>query len=227
LQVVRRIFPALVLLVLLAVAAPAGASSARELGIVSGEKFQEPACPADCQAIGRVSGYQVQIGKRRNPYKVGRKGRITAFTVALAKPNRRQMRFFENLYGITPKVRISVLKPERKGRRAKLVAQSGTFNVKPYLGSTPTFALKESLVVPKGAIVALTVPTWVPAFSVGLGKSYAWRARRNSTACEDFEQPAAHLTLDTIRTYGCLYRTARLLYSATFVPDPKPADPAN
>jgi hypothetical protein len=221
-KVVRRFVPALAALATLVAAAPAAATSVREVPGPNVRAFHKPGCPSFCEAIGQVTGYQVQIGKAKNPYLIRRKGKIVAFTVALGKPNRRQTRFFTNLFAPTPKVRLSILKPQRRGRLAKLVAQSGTFNVQPYLGSTPTFGLKEALPVPRRSIVAITTSTWVPAFAVKLKKGYAWRSSRSSTACEDVQQPAAHQAIGTIRSYGCFYRTARLLYSATFVPDPKP-----
>jgi hypothetical protein len=221
-EVVRRFIPALAVLAALVAAAPAGAANIREVGIAGARQFQAAGCPRNCEAVGQVSGYQTQIGKSKNPYKIGRKGKIVAFTIALGKPNRRQMRFFTNLYGPLPKARLSILRPQRRGRQARLVAQSGTFNLRPYLGSTPTFGLKESLPVSRGNIVALTVTTWAPAFAVRLGKSYSWRSSRSSSACEDVQQPAAQTVLRSVRSYGCFYRTARLLYSASFVPDPKP-----
>jgi hypothetical protein len=222
---VRRIALALAALALLALAALASASSVREIGVDNAEKFQKPGCPQNCEAIGQVTGYQSQVGKTKNPYVLKRKGRIVAWTIALAKPNKKQMKFFTNLYGPTPKARISVLQLSHKGRRAKLTAQSGTFNLKPYLGSTPTFSLKKALPVTKRSVIALTVPTWAPAFTVKLGKSYAWRSSRNASACNDVEQQAAHQKIGVTRAYGCFYRTARILYSADFVPDPKPTTP--
>jgi hypothetical protein len=206
----------------LVAAGPAGATTVKEIGVDNSEPFQKAGCPLQCEAIGQVTGYQVQIGKAKNPDLVRRKGKVVAFTIALGKPNKKQLRFFTNLYGPTPKARISVLKLSHRNRQAKLTAQSGTFNLKPYLGSTPTFALKKALPVSRRSVIALTVPTWAPAFAVKLGRSYAWRSSRSSSACEDVQQQAAHQILNTIRSYGCFYRTARLLYSATFIPDPKP-----
>jgi hypothetical protein len=221
-QVVRRLIPAIAVLAALVAAAPAGAATMRELGIDNASPFQAAGCPLNCEAIGQVTGYQVQIGRARNPYMLRRKGRIVAFTVSLGKPNRKQNRFFADLYGSMPKVRLSILKLTRRGRRARLTAQSGTFKIRPWLGSNPTFALKESLRVGRRSVVAITTSSWFPGFAVKLGRSYAWRSSRSSAACEDVQQPAAHQTLGTVRRYGCFYRTARLLYSATFIPDPKP-----
>jgi hypothetical protein len=224
-QVMRRFLPAIAVLAALVAAAPAGAATVRELGIDNASPFQPPGCPLNCEAIGQVTGYQVQIGKAKNPYLIRRKGRIVAFTVALGKPNRKQNRFFADLYGSVPKVRLSILKLRHRNRRARLTAQSGTFKIRPWLGSTPTFALKKSLRVTRRSVVAVTTSSWFPGFAVKLGRSYAWRSSRSSAACEDVQQPAAHQTLGTIRSYGCFYRTARLLYSATFIPDPRPTTP--
>jgi hypothetical protein len=216
-QTVRRIA--------LALAALASASSVREVGVDNAEKFQKPGCPQNCEAIGQVTGYQVRVGKAKDPYILKRKGKITAWTIALAKPNKKQMAFFTQLYGPTPKARISVLRLSHHNRRAKLTAQSGTFNLKPYLGSTPTFGLKKALPVTGKSVIALTVPTWAPAFTVKLGKGYSWRSSRNAALCNDVEQQAAHQKIGSTRAYGCFYKTARILYSADFVPDPKPTTP--
>lgn len=224
--IVRRIVLALAAFAVLAFASLAGASSIKEVGVDNAEKFQKPGCPQNCEAIGQVTGYQTQVGKAKNPYVIGRKGKIVAWTIALAQPNAKQMRFFSDLYGPTPKARIAVIKLTDHKRKGKLIAQSGTYNLKRYLGSTPTFGLNKPLPVPKNSVVALTVPTWAPAFTVKLGSSYAWRASRSSSACGDVEQQAAQQKVASTRAYGCSYRTARMLYSASFVPDPKPTTPA-
>ena len=71
-------------------------------------------------------------------------------------------------------------------------------------------------------MVALTVPTWAPAFAVGLSNNEQWRSSRADARCDDVSQDAAQMRLGSLRTYGCLYKTARLLYTATFIPDPRP-----
>src|SRR5919202_6218785 len=140
---VRRLALALAALGVLAFASLAGAASIKEFGVDNAEKFQKPGCPQPntCEAIGQVTGFQTRIGKAKDPYVIHRKGKIVAFTIALSKPSKKQIRFFTNLYGPTPKARISVLRLSDHKRKAKLVAQSGNWNLKPYLGSTPTFGL--------------------------------------------------------------------------------------
>ena len=221
---VRRFTPALAVLVALVAAGPAGASI-REIGVDGAAPLPKPGCPTQCEAVGQVTGYQVQIGKAKNPYLIGRKGKIVAFTVALGKPNAKQLKFFTDLYGAKPQVRLSILKLGRRNREATLTAQSGAWNVGPYFGSSPTFALSKALPVGPRSVVALTVPTWAPVFAVKLGQDMAWRSSRSSNACGDVQQNAAHQTLNSVRSYGCFYRTARLTYSATFVPNPKPTTP--
>jgi hypothetical protein len=220
--IVRRTIPALAALLALAAAAPAGAST-KELGLSS--PFPAASCPQDCQAIGQVTGYQVQTGAAKNPLLITKPGKIVAFTIALGQPDKQQTQFFNNLFGTEPQARLSILKVLHRKRRATLVAQSEIFKLAPYFGSTPTFALAKPIPVGPRNVVALTVPTWAPAFAVNLGADQAWRSSRSSENCNDVQQPAAQQTLNTTRSYSCFYRTARLLYSATYIPDPTPTTP--
>jgi hypothetical protein len=207
----------------LVAAAPANAE-VRELGVSPDAPLVEPSCPTDCQAIGRVSGYTAQIGALKNPFLVDEPGKIVAFTIRLGKPDAEQTTFFENLFGGQPQVRLSVLKPARTKRRHRLQTQSEVINVASYLGSSPTFALKTPLTVTKRSVIALTVPTWVPAFAVNQPADVAWRFSREN--CDDAQEPAAQQTLKSLRTYACFKRGARPVYSVTFIPDPKPTSAA-
>jgi hypothetical protein len=210
-------------------AAPASAK-VREIGVFDDAPFPAAGCPDNCQAVGGVTGFQVQIGAHKNPYVINRKGKIVTFTIKLGKPNAEQTQFFTNLFGGKPQARLALLEPSKKKKdkgknKAKLVAQSELFDLAPYLGSTPTFALDKPLVVSaKGQILALTVPTWAPSFAVNLASDQAWRSSRPKNDCNGTRNSAAK-TIGNSRQYQCFYRTARLLYSATFVPDPKPTTP--
>ena len=217
-------------------ALPSAASArVRELGA-------EPAgarvgCPADCQAITRTTGYQTRSGTIKNPYFIRRSGTIVAWTITLGEPNDEQISYFQDVapgsLGLgPPSARISVL---RKGTKRKnrlmhrLLAASPVERLERYYGSSPSFALDEPIRVERGNIVALTVPTWAPAFAVGLGRDFSWFSSRhkteredeNGTRCGDVSQDAAQERIGRVRRYECRYRTARLLYSVTFVPDPR------
>jgi hypothetical protein len=215
----RRFATAFACIGALVAAAPAHAE-VRELGVSAEVPLAEPSCPTDCQAIGRVSGYPVQIGALKNPFLVSEPGTVVAFTIKLGKPDAEQNTFFSNLFGGQSQARLSILKPARTKRRHRLQAQSEVFNLQNYFGSTPTFALEKPIKVTKRTVIALTVPTWVPAFAVSQPNDVAWRFSREN--CDDAQEPAAQQTLKSLRTYACFKRTARPVYSVTFVPDPKP-----
>jgi hypothetical protein len=223
-RLLHVLIPAFALLLLTAGSAH-GANRIREIGGYPQLPFPKAGCPSNCQAVGHVSGYQVQIGSAKNPYMVNRNGKIVAFTIRLGKPDAQQTQFFTNLFGGAPQARLSLLKKPRRDKKMtndlKLLAQSEVFDLANYLGSSPTFALDKPLVVQAGSIVALTVPTWAPAFAINLGADQAWRSSRPKNDCNGTSQ-VAQQTTGSVRSYDCFYRTARLLYSATFVPDPKP-----
>lgn len=205
---------------LLLAAAPAAPAAVVELGV---SKVKPPSsCPEPCFAVGRVTGYQVtQAGSARNPFQVTRPGKIVAFSIKLGKPTSRQSAKFAEFFGGPSQARISILRRGTRNRH-RLLAQSPVYRLSRYFGSTPTFALPRPLKVAKGEIVALTVPTWAPALAVDLGNDEAWRASRGAGTCDDASQKAAQQRIGGLRTYGCLYRTGRLRYSATFVPTPRP-----
>jgi hypothetical protein len=226
---VRRLLPPafiLLFLLLLAAAAPAfGANRLREVGGYPELPFPKAGCPNDCQAIGRVTGYQVQVGSAKNPYLMHRPGKIVAFTIRLGKPDAEQTTFFTNLFGGEPQARLTILKKPSKDKPKtndlRITGQSELFDLSDYMGSSPTFALSKPLVVPDESIIALTVPTWAPAFAINLGQDQAWRSARDPDDCGGTSQ-VAQQTVGGVHSYDCFYRTARLLYSATFIPDPKP-----
>jgi hypothetical protein len=207
--------------------APSAEARVIELGADALPDKPAASCPDSCQAIGRVTGYMGRSGKARDPFKVPRDGKILAFTVTLGKPDDSQTKFFTNLYGGPPQVRISVV---RKGKKRKqrldhrLLRQSDLFRVDRYLGSSPTFVFDAPLKVAKGNIVALTVPTWAPAFAVNMPHNNWWRSSRQKGKCDNVSQRAAQRTVGGVRVYGCTYFGARLLYTVTYVPDPRRTD---
>ena len=204
----------------LAAGAPAAAAEVVEIG--TSTVRAAPSCPRPCFAVGRVTGYQTyQAGSRREPFRALRAGKVVAFSVALGKPNASQVSKFNEFFGGPPKARISILRRGASNRH-RLMAQSYAYKLAPFLGSTPTFAIHQPLSVARGDIIALTVPTWAPALAVGRPRSEAWLSSRAAGSCDDAAQKAMHLGVGSTRAYGCRYRTGRLRYSATFVPNPRP-----
>jgi hypothetical protein len=191
------------------------------------------ACPDNCQAIGQVSGFQIQQATRKLPYRLRSYGKVVAFTVKLGKPNASQISFFNKLFGGPPQIELTVLKPvptvkgqPKTPNKYTLVGASPLFDLTNFFGSEPTFALPRPLTIKPGYIVGITVPTWAPAFAVNLGDDMQWRSSRDPKNCDDVRQDAAQDIRGSSRTYGCVYKTARLLYTVTYIPDPKPTTPA-
>ena len=207
--------------------APAATARVVELG-ADVNPAASASCPDNCQGLGFVTCYMGNSGKGSNPFQVPRDGKVVAFTISLGDPDANQIKFFQDLYGGPASVRLSIL---RKGKTRKtrlthrLLRQSEVYRVDQYFGSSPTFALDAPLTVKKGNIVALTVPTWAPAFAVGLPKTNWWRSSRSKGKCDDVSQRAAQQSVGGLRVYGCTYHEgARLMYTATYIPDPRPTN---
>jgi hypothetical protein len=192
-------------------------------------------CPENCLVEARVTGFQMQIGRHKNPFTVRRNGRIVAWSVKLGTPGKTDLQYFNERFGRS-RARISVLKPvrvRRKGKpakvRYKLLRQGPLQDLQPFFGETTSFGLPNSLTVRKGNVVALTIPTWAPAFATV--EATRWRAsrapskKRGDCVVErgqaNVEAGSAHEDPGTMRRYGCSYRGARLLYTARQIVDPE------
>jgi hypothetical protein len=204
-------------------------ASARIVELGSQASPVTPSCPADpCEAAVRVTGLQGRVaGGPKNPFYIRRDGYIVAFTVRLAKPTDEQIGFFNDNFGSPAQVRLSVLRrgDTRKTRlNYRLIAQSDLYDVDRYFGSSPTFVLDEPLRVKKTNWIGITVPTWAPIFANNLTRSDWWRSSREKGSCEpprSLRQFAVQELRD-VSVFGCTYHGARLLYTATYVPDPRP-----
>lgn len=180
-----------------------------------------PACPtAPCLAVSRTTGYQAKVGEDRGLMLVPANGRIVAWTIGLSKPNDAQIRFFTRELGGAAQAGLTILKPG-KYLHDEVKAQGPMMTLEPYFGSYAQFPLPEGIKVRKGDLIALTVPTWAPALQVGLGSDTSWRASRPRDKCKDNKSQTAQTKVGDEEQYYCLYRTARLVYSATLITYPK------
>ena len=176
-------------------------------------------CPATpCLAVSRTTGYQAKVGAARGVMTIPKTGRIVAWTIGLGNPGAQQTAFFNQRLGGASEAQITIIDP-RKRLRSRVVAEGESQKLQAYFGSTPQFALHRSIRVHKGEVLALTVPTWAPALAVGLGADTSWRASRGKGSCEDTSAQTAQLKDNQLAQYFCQYRTARLTYSATLIPD--------
>ena len=208
-----------------ALALPA-AASAEVMEIGKADPPATASCPTrPCLAVSRTTGYQAKVGANRGLMTIPADGRIVAWTIGLGKPGKKQTAFFDSKLGGPASAQITVLNPRRK-LRSRAVGQGELQKLAPYFGTTVQFPLKTTIPVRKGWVVALTVPTWAPALAVGLAGDTSWRASRGKGKCDDTGTQTSQLGPNQLAQYYCLYRTARLTYSATLVTDPVQPAPA-
>jgi hypothetical protein len=181
-----------------------------------------PSCPTrPCLAVSRTTGYQAKIGTQRNVMVIPQDGSLVAWSIGLGKPGKKQTAFFNDKLGGEAQAQLTVLNPRSK-LRSRAVGQGDPQKLAPYFGSTVQFPLAKSIPVKKGWVIALTVPTWAPALAVGLGADTSWRASRGKGTCEDTSTNTVQTQSNQLAQYYCLYKTARLAYSATLVTTPAP-----
>ncbi len=210
---------ALALLALPAIA-PATLSEVGIIGATTPETV--PSCPASpCLAVSRTTGFQVKVGSATNILSVPRTGTIVAWTISLGKPNATQVKFFNANEGGPSIAGIAVLRAQKKPNLTyKLISQGPLVKLEPYFGKTAQFPLETTLQVKKGDVIALTVPSWAPALALGFANTTSWRASRPKTSCASTSTQTTHTTVGSNVQYACLYRTARLTYSATLISTP-------
>ncbi len=240
------VFAAVVFAVVVAIALGTGtAKAAPQVAVLGAAAPAAPACPTNCQALARTTGFQISIGAVKSPFVVPYTGKIVAWSIKLGVPaskpaegeSESQLSFFNSKFG-APSARLSVLKPVMKKVKQgkpiyKLKAQAPVEPLEQYFGTTTTFTLQAPIKVKQNQILALTIPTWAPALAVGQGGQSIWQASRKKSRCGNTPKSALADTLagrpqETVggdRAYGCVYKTARILYSATIVKSPNAAAP--
>jgi hypothetical protein len=234
---------ACLLAVLVATVAPGAADSAPLRTIVLGQTATTPppACPGKivnevevvpCRVEGHVTGFQVLAGGVARPYEAPFEGKVVSWSITLSKPSTRatetttdEVGFFNDFLGQPAEARIGILRPVEgsKPPQYTLVRQSPIEVLNPYFGSTVIFALDHPLTVLQGQIVALTVPTWAPMFAFNVSAEDTWRGSRLPAHCaskNDIQSGHPQQGAGKVKTYGCYYSNARLLYTATLVKKP-------
>jgi hypothetical protein len=227
---------------LVAIAAP-GVDSAPLRVIVLGQTAETPpaSCPGKivnnveitpCRVEGHVTGFQAIADGIPKPYEAPFEGKIVAWSITLSNPSRAEtatttdeVGFFNDFLGDPSMARIGVLRPVEGSDPPKytLVRQSPLKILDPYFGTTPVFALDHPLTVLKGQVIALTIPTWAPMFAFGVSADNTWRGSRLPEHCmakDDIQGGHPQQGVGKIKTYGCYYSEARLLYTATLVKKP-------
>jgi hypothetical protein len=220
----KRTYPAIFAILVLALALPAVApATLAEVGVIPPTTSPEtvPSCPASpCLAVSRTTGFQLKVAKNTTLMTVPRSGSIVAWTIMLGKPNATQIKFFNANEGGAAEAGIAILRAQKPKLTWKLIASSPPVKLQPYFGKTAQFPLERTIAVKKGDVVAMTVPTWAPALALGFGKDTSWRASRARSQCASTSAQSTHTSVGSSVQYFCLYQTARLTYSATLVSTP-------
>jgi len=208
------------------ISSPAEGARAKVLG--KPKSAPKPECPGnDCVAFVKSTGFQIKAKGKKQIFRARENGKIVAFAVDLARPNKQERNFFGNNFpansvGKKPAVRVAVLKPIGNNRY-RLMRQSPTVKVGNLLGREQFFTLNDPLRIRKGNILALTVPSWLPALATGLPpKRTAWRASRRKGKCKslnDVKKGTPHRKVGSERKYACRYNLDRLLYWGYYVPN--------
>jgi hypothetical protein len=210
-------------LALVALAIPAAAYAALTTLSNPPDPNATASCPGTaatpCTVVSRTTAMQVKVGNTAAPFKVTVAGRIVGWQIALSSPTTAQIKYFDANEGGTSQAAIAVIR-QVKGLDYRLEAEAPLIHLEPYFGQTTDFPLARSIAVRPGDVIALTVPTWVPALELQAGRKAAWRASRNKTQCTSVGVNTAQTVPGSVLQYYCIYRTALIAYSAIEISTP-------
>jgi len=172
-----------------------------------------------CTVVSRTTAEQVEVGSTYAPFKITAPGRIVGWVITLGAPTATQTRYFDAHEGGTSQAALAIIRQVR-GLDYRLQSVSPLIHLEPYFGHSATFALTTSIRVTRGDVVALTVPTWVPALMLEAGRKTAWRASRSTGHCTDVTTDTAQTKVGNIVRYDCIYRTALINFGAIEISTP-------
>ncbi len=196
-----------------------------------------PACPkgtstSSCKIVlERTTAIQTKSDGVSSPTVIKQNGWIVAFTVGLsrlssnAKTVHSLLHGLDTAYGGTPQLVLTVLRPAAKNTY-KVVAQSGSYHLIPFLGQLlteplslpPKFSAFTALPVKQGDVLALTVPTWAPILTYNLSPGqFAYSQSRTQDCSNAAGTQTAQTRVGSSQKYGCAYTGTRVQYSATEV----------
>lgn len=219
----RRTLSVVLALALVALAIPAAAYAVITTLSNPADPNATASCPGTtatpCTVVSRTTAMQVKVGNTATPFKVTTAGRLVGWQITLSSPTAAQTKYFDANEGGTSQAAITVIH-QVKALDYKLEYESPLIHLQPYFGQTADFPLASSVAVRPGDVIALTVPTWVPALELQAGRKAAWRASRNKTQCTSVGVETAQTAPRSVLQYYCIYRTALVDYSAIEISTP-------
>jgi hypothetical protein len=211
----RRLSAAVIAAAVVCALAPAALASVVQ--IANTGTVDAPSCPANpCAVISRTTAMQVVDSGVPGPFVIKHSGRLVAWSVTLALPSPSQIHFFDANEGGTARAALAVLR-QVHGSDYELIDVSPVVHLQPYFGRTARLKLASWIPVIKGDIVALAVPTWVPALALSYPNGTSWRASRGASRCTDVARQTMQSVIGSDASYDCLYQTALVTYAATEV----------
>ena len=189
-----------------------------------------PARPTPAGPLYQVTGYQGRVRQPEEPLlRPARRLSRGASRSRSPKLADNQIDFFNARFGGAPDARLVGAAARRQAQDAPqppAAAPVGRFQSRTTSAPARRSCSRSRLRVEKGNIVALTVPTWLPALAADLGSGNWWRSSRPKGDCgSDTRALAARpRTRSCSRSSATAAPTsgARLLYTATYIPDPRP-----
>ncbi|MDQ8044510.1 MAG: hypothetical protein AAGC46_07465 [Solirubrobacteraceae bacterium] len=218
----RLLLPLLAITAMLAV--PAAVSAAiTEIGPLG---TSVAGCPgfsaADCKiVVARQTGFQAKVGTTTAFTTAKATGNVVAWSISLVSVPAAKVKTVSTTYGGAPKAAVVILQPLGKSN-FRVVGKGPLVDLTDYLGTTPTFALPTALPIKAGQVVGITVPTWAPILQLGVGGDTSWRSSKplKESVEGNYGTQRALVGDTTDGFFAALYQRARLVYSATVVPNP-------
>jgi hypothetical protein len=209
----RALYAAGIVTTVSAVLVPAAVAAV--IQIANSGTIHPPSCPAaPCAVISRTTAVQVTDSDSRDPFVITHAGRITAWSVNLSLPSRTQIHYFDSAEGGTSRAALGVLRAV-SGDEYELIAESPVVHLQPDFGRTAELRLARSIPVVKGDLIALIVPTWLPALALNYPSDTSWRASRRASRCRNVALQTAQVVVGSHADYNCVYNTALITYAAT------------
>ncbi len=178
--------------------------------------------PTGCDSIAaRTTVLQSFSNALDYPDAATRRGSITSFTISLnrlsnnSSTEEQDVGLLNRAYGGEPRAALVILSHTLRPFQYKVVRESATYDLTPYLGTIAHFRLTRSLPLEAGDLIGLTVPTWAPAIQNGFNpNSVAYRESR-TTNCSNPPSQQTSRAVGSRADYICSYTGMRAEYSAT------------
>ena len=183
-------------------------------------------CPLDCQAVSRTTGYQAKVGPGPRALPGARRRADRRLDASRsATPGPKQTAFFAERLGGESQAAIVVLATEKKLVR-RVVAKAPAAEAHRLLRPGRAVPARADAADQEGP-VRRAVGALVGARAAARRSARTRRGARAARRTPATTRRRSSRSSATRRAapFGCLYKTARLTYSATFIPTPTASKP--